>query len=129
MFHLGVTHWPCQESRDKTAVSALAGRTFPANGGASQCGRGRRSRRANGLIHPHINRRHMTKGQRAMAVAMIYPEGDERGRGKKGNSAKLVEITNFSRSLLDHARVVLQWAPELAKPVLGGAQSHVRASS
>ncbi len=31
---------------------------------------------------------HMSKGQQAMAVAMIYPEPEDRGRGKKGSVAE-----------------------------------------
>ena len=35
------------------------------------------------VLSANIHRRHMTGGQRAMAVAMIHPEPDEPGRGKQ----------------------------------------------
>ena len=35
------------------------------------------------VVSANINRRHMTKGQRAMGVAMIYPRPEKGGRGKK----------------------------------------------
>ncbi len=34
------------------------------------------------VISANIHRRHMTKGQRAMAVAKIYPDPEKGGRGK-----------------------------------------------
>src|SRR5262245_56350846 len=54
-------------------------------------------------------RRDLTKGERAMALAMLYPQGP-RGRGKKD-----VETTGFSKSRLDQARQVLRHSPELAR--------------
>jgi len=52
--------------------------------------------------------RHMTKGQRAMAVATIYPKPEKGGRGKK--SVKITE-SMFDASYLSHARTVLEYAP------------------
>ena len=65
----------------------------------------------------------MTKGQRAMAVAMIYPEPDKRGRGKKGASGKLAETAGFSKRRLREARTVLKYSidGDLADGVLSGA--------
>jgi len=34
------------------------------------------------IASSNINRPHMTKGQRAMAVAMLYPDPEKGGRGK-----------------------------------------------
>lgn len=70
------------------------------------------------VLSANIHRRHMTKGQRAMAVAKIYPEPKKGGRGKKA-----VEITGFGvdQSPLSHARTVLKHAPDLADNVLSGA--------
>ena len=69
------------------------------------------------IISANINRRHMTKGQRAMAVAMIHPEPAKGGRGKKGP----IESAGFSRDYLLKARTVLKVLPELGKSVLGGS--------
>jgi hypothetical protein len=51
----------------------------------------------------------MTKGQRAMAVAMIYPETHQ---GKR-TSKKISEV-GFSERYVQMSRTVLKWAPELA---------------
>ena len=59
----------------------------------------------------------MTKGQRAMAVAMIYPQ-PVRGRGNK-DPAKETEKVSFSR--IKVARNLLQSAPDLADGVLAGS--------
>jgi hypothetical protein len=59
----------------------------------------------------------MTKGQRAMAVAMIYPE-PKRGRGNKDAALKGAETAGFSERRVQEARMVLKWAPELADAVL-----------
>ncbi len=61
----------------------------------------------------------MTKGQRAMAVAKIFPE-PKRGRGKK-DPAKETEKVSYSRVKV--ARTVLQYAPDLADNVLNGSRS------
>ena len=71
------------------------------------------------VLSANIHRRHLTKGQRAMAVAMIYPK-PERGRGKK-DPAKGTEQVSYSRVKV--ARTVLQYAPDLADNVLSGAES------
>ena len=43
------------------------------------------------ILSSNIARRHMTKGQQAMAVAMIYPEvEDPKHSGAKGGNAKPV---------------------------------------
>jgi hypothetical protein len=57
-----------------------------------------------------------------MAVAMVYPEGGGKGgRGKKADTQNSKESFGFSEVLVRKARLVLQWAPELSKPVLSGA--------
>ena len=56
----------------------------------------------------------MTKGQRAMAVAKIYPGGS----GKGSNPTELGLSGEFMRK----ARAVLQYAPDLADNVLGGTR-------
>ncbi len=60
-------------------------------------------------------RRQMTKGQRAMAVAMVYPELNARGK-------KSVINTDFNSGTISHARTVLKWAPELVGGVGRGPQ-------
>ncbi len=71
------------------------------------------------VISANIHRRHMTKGQQAMAVAMIYPEAEKGGRGKK--SVKITEF-KFDASYLSHARTVLRHEPDLASLVINGSE-------
>ena len=74
------------------------------------------------VIFANIYRRHMTKGQRAMTVAKIYPDTGKGGRGKK-SSANLAETAGFSQRRLQQARTVLRFAPDLADGVLTGSTS------
>lgn len=64
-------------------------------------------------------RRHQTKGQHAMGLAMLFPEPAALKRKDIGS----VEITEQNSSRLSHARTVLKWSPELASGVLNGAES------
>ncbi len=56
--------------------------------------------------------RHMTKGQRAMAVAKIYPEPEKGGRGKKLPANG--EFSGVPSQRISEARTVLQYAPDPA---------------
>ncbi len=60
----------------------------------------------------------MTKGQRAMAVAKIYPDPEKGGRGK---TVRLPD--GLSKQRISEARTVLQYAPDLADNVLAGSDS------
>ncbi len=60
------------------------------------------------VLSANIHRRHMTKGQRAMAVAMIFPKPEKGGRGKK----RLGDLT-VSAERLSTARTVLASAPNV----------------
>ena len=60
-------------------------------------------------------RRHMTKGQQYMAIAMITP-------AQKGGRGKTVAVPQgFSKERISNARTVLQHAPDLARQVLQGS--------
>jgi ParB-like chromosome segregation protein Spo0J len=67
------------------------------------------------IVSANLSRRNLTKGQRAMALAMIYPDGGKGGRGKKGNPA---ETADFSERRLRDARSVLRHSRALAEGVL-----------
>jgi hypothetical protein len=60
------------------------------------------------IVSANINRRNISKGQRAMLIALLYPEG---GRGK---TPRHVE---FSGERLRLARFVLRYASDLLDPV------------
>jgi len=68
------------------------------------------------VLSSNINRRHMTKGQRAMATAMIYPDTHQ---GKR-TSEKISEV---SSRYVNMARTVLQHTPDNAPLVLTGVMS------
>lgn len=71
------------------------------------------------ILSSNINRRHLTKGQRAMAVAKIYPEPAKMKRKGTGS----VFTTELSGGYMSHARTVLKWAPEHVDAVIAGALS------
>jgi len=70
------------------------------------------------IISENINRRHMTKGQRAMAVAMIYPDGEKGGRGKVSMFSG--EFSKYMQNAISEARTILSYAPDAAQSVLAG---------
>lgn len=98
------------DGRNRRAACKIAGVTPP-------------TRELNGedptayVLSANIHRRHMTKGQRAMAVAMIYPDLGQRGRGNKS-----VINTDFASSYLKHARAIFSHSRTLAAAVLAGAR-------
>lgn len=67
------------------------------------------------ILSQNEKRRHMTLGQRAMAVAFAYPEPEKGGRGHKGKSS---ETDGFSATRLKIARQVLRHSRDLALAVL-----------
>ena len=69
------------------------------------------------VISANIHRRHMTKGQRAIAVAMVYPEPDTKWSGS------VSERENVSKGRLSMARTVIKYASDLADGVLAGQHS------
>jgi hypothetical protein len=68
------------------------------------------------IVASNVRRRHMVKGQLAMALAMLYPEPAKGGRGKKNS----VDTTGFSVERLSRARTVLHFSRPLAEAVLAG---------
>lgn len=74
------------------------------------------------ILSANIHRRHMTKGQRAMAVAMIYPEPESKG-SRSGKTTNILATEMFAGSRLSSARMVLAIAPDLAPNVLAGTVS------
>jgi ParB-like chromosome segregation protein Spo0J len=72
------------------------------------------------IVSVNLARRNLTKGQQAMALAMIYPEAP-RGRGHKDparSALKGAETASFRR--LQEARAVLRDSRELAEAVIAG---------
>lgn len=69
------------------------------------------------ILATNVNRRHLSKGQRAMAVAKLYPEAE---RLKRKGTIKNIDLV--SRQYVDHARTVLRWLPEIADLVMAGTK-------
>lgn len=65
-------------------------------------------------------RRHLTKGQQAMATALAYPEPKKSGRKKKGEMVD--SINDFDKAYLSHARFVLRNCRDKALEVLRNAK-------
>jgi hypothetical protein len=70
------------------------------------------------ILSVNINRRHMTAGARAMAVAMIYPEGTQGKATETSFATKEVKSGSLAK-----ARAVLKHARDLADGVLKGQPS------
>jgi hypothetical protein len=73
------------------------------------------------IISQNLARRHMNAGQRAMVVAMMYPEPEAPGRGKKGSATE--QFPMVSKTSLSCARKVLRLAGDLAPNVLNASLS------
>jgi ABC-type transporter Mla subunit MlaD len=63
-------------------------------------------------------RRNLTKGQKAMAMAMMYPEPTKGGRGNIGPSKEAKKLGGFSDERVRQARLVLHHSRALAEAVL-----------
>jgi hypothetical protein len=74
------------------------------------------------IVSANLARRNLSKGQQAMALAMIYPE-PERGRGKKDAAKKDVESSPFTYRQVQQARSVFRYSRALAESVMGGSVS------
>jgi hypothetical protein len=70
------------------------------------------------ILSQNVNRRHLSAGQRAMAVAVAYPEPEKGGRGKK----RLGDL-NPSAERLSLARTVPHFAPDLVDAVRAGGET------
>ena len=68
------------------------------------------------IIMANNFRRHSTKGQRAMMVAIAHPEPTKGGRGKKGR----IKCEGFSERYLTKARTVLKHLPHKVEAVKSG---------
>jgi hypothetical protein len=74
------------------------------------------------IASANLSRRNLSKGQQAMALAMIYPELEKGRRGKKTEGTKAAETAGFSYRRLAEARTVYRHSPELACAVIAGIE-------
>ena len=73
-----------------------------------------------GRISTNLMRRNLTKGQQAMALALMYPEPETGGRGRKSKAGNSSLSDGFSSTRLKQARAVLHYSRPLAQSVLNG---------
>jgi hypothetical protein len=66
----------------------------------------------------NVNRRHLSQGQRTMAVAVAYPEPQEGKRRCSENE----QLNSVHKGLLSNARLVLKYAPDWVDGVLDGSK-------
>lgn len=71
------------------------------------------------FIETRSERRDLSKGERAMGLALLYPE-PERGRGKKDQARKGAETASISYRRIQEARQVRKHSRELAEAVRDG---------
>jgi ParB-like nuclease domain len=72
------------------------------------------------ILSANVSRRHLTKGQQAMAVAKarVFLKDDEKRRTGKDSLRWLAKDSGVSRARLGYAQIVLEYAPEYADAVL-----------
>lgn len=75
------------------------------------------------IVSANINRRHMTKAARAMAVAMMYPESRQGRRSDIDGTSSIIEEVGIASGYLSQARTVLRESHALAEQVLSGTVS------
>jgi hypothetical protein len=71
------------------------------------------------IVADRNERRNITKGQKAMAYAKLFPvakHGGDRKSGKSSSAAGLDQL-GFSKQLLSQARAVYRYSPTLADEV------------
>ena len=58
------------------------------------------------ILSANIERRHLSKGQRAMLTAILFPDPEKGGRGKKNEARNVAETARFSYRRLAELRLV-----------------------
>lgn len=71
------------------------------------------------VLSANVHRRHLTKGQQAMATALAYPDKEKGGRGRKSGLSP--EFLSADQSYINKARFVLRHCRDKAEDVLRNA--------
>ena len=70
------------------------------------------------IVSANLERRNLTKGQQAMALAMIYPEKERGGRGRQRKGGRKLPGLVRHQSDIKQARTVLHHSSALAEDVM-----------
>jgi hypothetical protein len=65
---------------------------------------------------------HVTKGELAMGIALLYPDGGKPAPGRKDPAATEAENVSVSMTRIKQARQVLRHSPDLARAVRDGVR-------
>lgn len=75
------------------------------------------------IVGENIRRRHLNAGQRAILVALAYPEPGNRWR----SDLKSKSDEHVNPGALSQARCIVKWCPEYVEDILAGIQVFARA--
>ena len=82
------------------------------------------------VLSANVHRRHLSSSQKAMAYAMMFPDGEKGGRGKKLlQNCNSLEMNSTDKSNISRARFILKHAPEIAKLVRDGHPNYPLSSN
>jgi hypothetical protein len=72
------------------------------------------------FVRSRSERRDLSKGEKAMALALLYPEERKHGGARKKGSSLETKLEGFSKARLSQARAVLRHSRPLAESVRDG---------
>jgi hypothetical protein len=73
------------------------------------------------ILSNNIQRRHLSKAQKAILMAIAYPDPEQ---GERSTSTETVEVHAHT---LSQARCIVRWAPGKVEDILAGAQVFTKA--
>jgi hypothetical protein len=113
------------DGRNRFKACEVAGieptfRPFPWNGMAE----GKEEAIVAYIVGENIRRRHLNAGQRAILMALAYPEPTPGKRNDLGTSSKSEQV---HPAALSQARAIVKWCPEYVEDILAGIHVFARA--
>jgi hypothetical protein len=116
-----VDHDVLIDGRNRLKACEMAGvepsfRPFPWNGKAD----GKEEAIIAYIVGENIRRRHLNAGQRAILVALAYPEPNTSGR------ASPLEVKGVNQGALSQARAIVKYCPDYVEEILAGIRRRIR---
>lgn len=78
------------------------------------------------VLSANVHRRHLTSSQKAMAYAMMYPDGRQ---GQRTDLLKNINKSEIDKATISRARFILKHAPEIAKLARDGHPNYPLSSN